>query len=150
MSSAITTSLESVGADSSKKHFTFVMLAEQAFKITPPSVQGNFIMFAKCLFQKRGDPVYMKLLWSATFDCPETSFFAKKLMKAGSTEDQIQMFMIDLMFMFDTLSEKPVDEHQQRCLGGYLGSMKLMGRNWGLMAAKLGRAARKQCMMREL
>jgi hypothetical protein len=150
MSSAITTSLESVGADSSYEHFTFVLLAEQAFEITPPPVQGYFIMFAKCLFQKRSDPVYMKLLWSATFDCPETSFFTKRLMKAGSPEYQIQKFMTDLMFMFDTLSEKTVDEHQQQCMAAYLGNMKLVGRNWGLMAVKLGRAARKQRMMREL
>ena len=102
----INASLASAGVDVTGTDYSFAVLADMTCNILPEPHQEGFIMFAKCLFQKRGDPVYMDKLLQLTFDCPEQSFFVKRMAAAGCSQADVDTFLFHMKQMFNTLRKR--------------------------------------------
>ena len=101
MTNSVAQSLDSVKAD-----VGYILMAEMAAVNLPESLHGNFIQYAKCLYVKRGDAEYVRLLKDATFSRTRVSFFPKKMKEAGVGQVQIDLFMSWVQDMFDELPVK--------------------------------------------
>ena len=97
--------LEPVGASIYGDDYKFVMNVEHAMGYMPESLHTSFLQFAKCLFEKRHDSVYVRQLKDATFRRGGVGFFPRKMKEAGIHQPLIETSMMYVKLMFVNITE---------------------------------------------